>query len=450
MLDEALDKLHHLFATLEQLDYVTIVGIQKFTPRRAKVALSLPKNRVLTLLHALPHPLAQTIKQEDQALTDLYRKFHKDSILQWTSMGDPQDILGDTTRPAFRLDHLLLASASHNGLGARFCAHLRRDGFVALRVSESQAELWRRIETSGHHWFEQPDELKIEQAGEYGHIDRKFTGYRNGKFREQLEIRSTPAGIYPAPQMPSKFSASLALLLSCLDGVARRLLEHIAVDVGVPLDFFALLADARREDSRTRLLESSELDSAIYEMERKLADAGCSNAEEEDPLLGHSLIRCCRYDSGNPGLGSRGVLCEEHLDVGLLTLDARAAEPGLQALRRADKLWVPLEEGSASPEGELELFCMVGDTLGRVTGGYYAPCKHRVVSPPASCRIGLPFLFRGRSDAVLNTVSVIEAAREKGIEPHLAEMETTTIKELPAFESAKAILRNWFRSSRSS
>ena len=29
---------------------------------------------------------------------------------------------------------------------------------------------------------------------------------------------------------------------------------------------------------------------------------------------------------------------------------------------------------------------------------------------------------------------------------HLAEMETTTIKELPAFASAKSILRNWFKS----
>ena len=31
---------------------------------------------------------------------------------------------------------------------------------------------------------------------------------------------------------------------------------------------------------------------------------------------------------------------------------------------------------------------------------------------------------------------------------HLAEMETTTIKELPAFDSAKSILRNWLRSSK--
>ena len=30
---------------------------------------------------------------------------------------------------------------------------------------------------------------KLEQAGVYAHVNRKFTGYRNGKFREQLEVR---------------------------------------------------------------------------------------------------------------------------------------------------------------------------------------------------------------------------------------------------------------------
>ena len=95
------------------------------------------------------------------------------------------------------------------------------------------------------------------------------------------------------------------------------------------------------------------------------------------------------------------------------------------------------------------LMCMVGDTLGYLTRQYYAPCRHRVNRPPPPHeRIGLPFLFRGRSDAVLNTAGAIAAARAAGRPSHLAEMETTTIKELPAFDSAKSILRGWFRSSK--
>ena len=38
----------------------------------------------------------------------------------------------------------------------------------------------------------------------------------------------------------------------------------------------------------------------------------------------------CRYDSENEGVAGSGVLCEAHNDVGLLTLDPCAAEPGLQ------------------------------------------------------------------------------------------------------------------------
>jgi isopenicillin N synthase-like dioxygenase len=122
---------------------------------------------------------------------------------------------------------------------------------------------------------------------------------------------------------------------------------------------------------------------------------------------------------------------------------------GLQALRRSDGLWVPVEEAPARQDGALVMMVMVGDTLGYLTRQHYAPAKHRVNAPPPGPggapneRIGLPFLFRGRSDAVLNTSSAIAAAKAAGRPSHLAEMETTTIKELPAFDSAKSILRNW-------
>ena len=164
------------------------------------------------------------------------------------------------------------------------------------------------------------------------------------------------------------------------------------------------------------------------------------------PALRHSLVRACRYDAESAGVCGGGVLCEAHNDVGFLTFDACAATPGLEALRRADGLWVPVEEAAAQPGGELVLIVMVGDTLGYLTKDYYTPCRHRVVRPPDGARIGLPFLFRGRSDAVLNTRPALDAAAAAGRRAHLAEMETTTIKELPAFASAKSILRNWFKS----
>ena len=120
-----------------------------------------------------------------------------------------------------------------------------------------------------------------------------------------------------------------------------------------------------------------------------------------------------------------------------------ASAAGLHALRRSDGLWVPVEETALRADGGVALVVMVGDTLARLSAGHFAPCKHRVVAPRSGERVGLPFLFRGRSDAVLNTMPARAAAAAAGGRVHLAEMETTTIKELPAFDSAKAILRNW-------
>ena len=126
---------------------------------------------------------------------------------------------------------------------------------------------------------------------------------------------------------------------------------------------------------------------------------------------------------------------------------ASASVAGLEAFRRSDALYVPIERAASPPGGEVVLIVMVGDTLSRLTADYYAPCKHRVVQPPEGmARIGLPFLFRGRSDAVLNTGPTRAAAASQGRAVHLADMETTTIKELPAFDSAKTILKDWFRS----
>ncbi len=73
-----------------------------------------------------------------------------------------------------------------------------------------------------------------EQAGAYAHVDRKFTGYRAGKFREQLEVRPTSGGgCYPGAELGGGFGGLLRLLLAALEPIARALLVHVADDVGV-------------------------------------------------------------------------------------------------------------------------------------------------------------------------------------------------------------------------
>jgi len=74
-------------------------------------------------------------------------------------------------------------------------------------------------------------------------------------------------------------------------------------------------------------------------------------------------VRACRYDSASEGVYGSGVLCEAHNDVGFLTFDPRAATPGLHALRRADNLWVPVEEAPPRQDGALVMLVMARDTL---------------------------------------------------------------------------------------
>ena len=328
------------------------------------------------------------------------------------------------------------------GSSARSC------GATRSAASDGERALLEKVECGASAWFSQDEEAKEAQGGAYGHVDRKFTGYRNGKFREQLEVRQTldqggRGGLYPLPETPAGFGDDLRRLIYFLDASARGLLRHIAEDVtsGGDDGFFVSVLDPPPQISASPSKGGAR--AAGKE------NAAASMNDDTPPSLGHSLIRLCRYDADSEGVYGSHVLCEQHNDVGFITLDACASVAGLEAFRRADGLWVPVEHAPPPPNGELILLAMVGDTLGRLTANYYAPCKHRVVQPPPGLeRIGLPFLFRGRSDAVLNTQPTRESCKARGVEAHLADMETTTIKELPAFDSARAILRGWFRSNK--
>merc|ERR1711879_1062711 len=102
-----------------------------------------------------------------------------------------------------------------------------------------------------------------------------------------------------------------------------------------------------------------------------------------------------------------------------------------------------LEEARQRSDGQLLMFVMVGWTLSHLTANYYAPCKHRVLAPPPGCRrVGLPFLVRGRNDAVVDTRPTREACTKAGRMAHLAEIPgVATIAEL--LSTAGRGLVNW-------
>ena len=395
----------------------------------------------------------------EEALNWMNESLGPREIVQWTADEEPScwtrldaidELLGshNGNREYFLLEELVGGSdaTAQAAAGARFCAQLRRDSYVPVRMPASKGALFHEVEEAASQWFKQSEEEKIEQAGLYGHVDRKFTGYRNGNFREQLEVRQELDGVWAGDVyvlkelQPRRFQPALRSLVCELDRIARGLLRHIARDVGADDGFFDSLLDAPPPPPAEKALHTAPGDGANMHTS--------PGEDAPPPSLSHSLIRVCRYDADDEGVYGSNVLCEQHNDVGFITLDACASTPGLEAVRRADGLWIPVEQAPPPPDGSVVLLVMVGETLSRLTADYYAPCKHRVVAPAVGERIGLPFLFRGRSDAVLNTRPTRDKCAASGRAAHLAEMETTTIKELPAFDSAKSILKGWFRSAK--
>lgn len=258
---------------------------------------------------------------------------------------------------------------------------------MPLLLPAEQAHLFHDVEDAAASWFKLSEEQKLGEAGSYGHVDRKFTGYRNGKFREQLEIRHTldTGHAYPPPATPAAFTPALETLMARLDGWARSLLRHVARDLGASEDFFDEWLDPVPPTPGPDAAPVAPPAAAAT-----AADDGDVDdpVEEPPPPLAHSLIRVCRYDAASDGVYGSNVLCEQHNDVGFLTLDAAATTPGLEALRRSDGLWVPIEQATPPADGSIVVMCMVGDTLARLTANHYTACKHRVVAPRAGERIG--------------------------------------------------------------
>jgi isopenicillin N synthase-like dioxygenase len=388
-------------------------------------------------------------------------------------------------------------------VGAAFCARLKRDGFAQLRLPADGSEAVALAEESASRWFAQPADAKLASAGPYGPASGTLAGYANGRDREQLEIRLTvqDGRLYPNirhDRSPVSVGSSvgfvggealaplLTRLMRMLDSWARALLAHVAADLGVhPTSFFDAMLDPafpRKSDDtsaaaaagpcettpegHTPLAATADLSSAAgiepgspppaARLDPGTAHAGC-------PALRHAGLRVCRYTSDAPGCvaleDGRRVLCAEHNDVGLLTLDAEASVPGLQAFHKAQRQWVSLEGSSlrgshgnsGSPvaaDGLLSprlLTVMVGDTLAALTGGSYTSCRHRVLAPEppvghvAAERIGLPYLFRCRGDATIDTREERRRAQAQGRAVTLAELLPTTVDDLPTADCPQAL-----------
>jgi len=89
-----------------------------------------------------------------------------------------------------------------------------------------------------------------------------------------------------------------------------------------------------------------------------------------------------------------------HQDISFLSVIPRTSNHGLQIISRGEQKNINVEE--ISPKHHLIIF--PGQSLERLTAGYYAATPHRVSSKNG--RISIPFQLRGNSECVLDTVSL--------------------------------------------
>jgi len=176
-----------------------------------------------------------------------------------------------------------------------------------------------------------------------------------------------------------------------------------------------------------------------------LDNAKGETAAEHEPVLPEpdnttsAILRVMKYDSetsGEIGDGGRELLCEAHLDVGFVTIDPCTLTPGLEA-EDCDGNWQDME-GNRTYATEANL--LIGETFSKITNGYYPATNHRVYRPPPGIhRIAMPFLMRGRPDAVIDTRT---AKRIKSKRPGvLSKFKTVTIRQLPNIDAAKVLVR---------
>jgi isopenicillin N synthase-like dioxygenase len=161
------------------------------------------------------------------------------------------------------------------------------------------------------------------------------------------------------PDAPAGFRAAALDLYRALDELGARLLEAIALDLGLERDWFADKVDR-----------------------------------------GNSILRAIHY----PPIADApegAVRAARHEDINLITLLIGSKEQGLEILTREGQ-WVPVTTLPGS------IVVNVGDMLQRLTNHVYPSTTHQVVNPPGAAarqsRYSIPFFLHPNPDFVIETL----------------------------------------------
>ncbi len=250
-------------------------------------------------------------------------------------------------------------------------------GFAVIRDHGIPQELIDRAEELSKEFFALPDEVKKAYHIPGGGGARGYTPFgtekaKDAKVHDLKEFwhvgRELPEGhdlaAYMAdnvwPDEVEGFRETFSELYEAFETAGARVLEAIAIHLGLPRDFFAPTV--------------------------------------ED---GNSVMRLLRYPPLEGAEAEGAIRAAAHGDINTITLLLGAEEAGLELLT-ADGEW----KAVAPPEGALVV--NIGDMLDRLTNHKLRSTTHRVVNPSGEAayraRYSMPFFLHFRPDYVIETL----------------------------------------------
>lgn len=270
-------------------------------------------------------------------------------------------------------------------------------GFAVIRDHGIPQALIDRAEARSKEFFALPEATKRKYHIPGGGGARGYTpfGTEKAKDAEVQDLkefwhvgRSLPDGHpladYMAPNVwPEEvegFEETFSELYSAFEVAGGRVLEAIALHLGLPRDYFAPTVQD-----------------------------------------GNSVMRLLHYPPLSDEAPEGAIRAAAHGDINTITLLLGAEEAGLELLTRQGE-WKAVDV----PEGALVI--NVGDMLDRLTNSRLRSTTHRVVNPKGAAarraRYSMPFFLHFRPDFVIETLpDCIEQGRESEVPPPISSHE---------------------------
>jgi isopenicillin N synthase-like dioxygenase len=197
---------------------------------------------------------------------------------------------------------------------------------------------------------EQARDQSIPDLKEFWHVGRELTA--NNPWPDILEPNLWPSEV---PDFRAKASA----LYAELDALGQRVLQLIALSLGLQQDWFS-----------------------------------------QRVACGNSILRAIHYPPIRDK-DTNAVRAARHEDINLITLLIGSSEEGLQILAR-DGSWVPV----TSIPGTIVV--NIGDMMKRLTNHVLPSTPHRVINPPGArsdrSRYSIPFFMHPNPDFMIETL----------------------------------------------